>query len=164
MTMNVYFATMTGNAESLATSVVDEFVASGLEASLVDMGKVSPSDLTKTECAVFIVSTWGEGEPPNDADEFWSELEFAALDLSCMHYAVFGLGDSGYDEFNGFARDLDERLKVLGAKPFMDRVDADIDYSDDFDDWEARVLKHAGAAMGADLSAAMGADLTAEMS
>ncbi|MEM1222253.1 MAG: flavodoxin family protein [Verrucomicrobiota bacterium] len=136
----VYFATMTGNAESLASGLVDKAKERNLDAVLVDMAEVSPSDLLQDKHAVFIVSTWGEGEPPDDADPFWNELESAELDLSGLRYSVFGLGDRGYEYFNGFARILDERLAALGAVSVFERVEADIDYDADFEDWEARVL------------------------
>lgn len=139
--MKIYYATMTGNTELLASSMTEKAKQRGLDTTLVDLGEINPSDLLTDTQAVFIVSTWGEGEPPDDADAFWLDMEAADLDLSQLNYAVFGLGDSGYDNFNGFARNLDERLEALGAKSFFERVDSDIDYNDDFDAWEAKVFE-----------------------
>lgn len=139
--MNVYFATMTGNAESLASDLVKKGKEAGLLLKLLDLGDASPDELAATQQAVFIVSTWGEGEPPDDADDFWEELESSSVDLNRLSYSVFGLGDSSYSIFNGFARDLDTRLQALGASPVIERVEADVDYDDDFDAWVASVFE-----------------------
>jgi len=90
--------------------------------------------------ALFIVSTWGDGEPPDDAAEFWYKLESAELDLTGLNYAVLGLGDKDYADFNGFARQLDERLTKLGATQLTIRADADLDFEDTFVEWSERVL------------------------
>ena len=138
--MKVYYATMTGNAESLASALAKKAGKQGLEADLVNLDEVSTEDLAAVERAVFVVSTWGEGEPPDDAEPFWEDLQASSVSLSAMQYAVFGLGDTGYTEFNGFAKLLDGRLRELGAKAVLERVDADIDYDDDYDAWEEKVL------------------------
>ncbi|MEO0508960.1 MAG: flavodoxin domain-containing protein [Verrucomicrobiota bacterium] len=138
--MKVYYATMTGNAESLASTLVKKTEDMSLDAELVNLDDVLTEDLKEVQTAVFIVSTWGEGEPPDDAEPFWEDLEFSKSRLENLRYSVFGLGDSGYAEFNGFAKVLDARLQAMGAVPVIPRVDADIDYDDDFDSWEASVF------------------------
>ncbi|RWW72919.1 hypothetical protein BHE74_00019244 [Ensete ventricosum] len=41
--------------------------------------------------------------------------------LEGLHYAVFGLGDSGYQKYNFSAKKLDKRLSDLGAKPLIEK-------------------------------------------
>jgi len=67
-------------------------------------------------------------------------LESAELDLTGLNYAVLGLGDKDYADFNGFARQLDERLTKLGATQLTIRADADLDFEDTFVEWSERVL------------------------
>lgn len=138
--LNVCFATMTGNAESLANRVHDRATADGIASTLVNLADTKPADLAGMGRALFIVSTWGDGEPPADACDFWYDLEKAALDLSGLRYAVFGLGDHDYQNYNAFARLLDERLAALGATRILDRAEADLDFDDAYAAWENQIV------------------------
>lgn len=139
-TLHICFGTMTGNAESLASSAEERAKTDGWNTSLLNLEEVKASDLNSMNRVLFVVSTWGDGEPPDDAAEFWDELAANALDLTGLTYAVFGLGDRDYDDFNAFARNLDERLAALGAKRLSDRVEADLDFDEPFDTWVERIF------------------------
>ena len=131
---------MTGNAETLATEAHDRAESQAFTSNLLNLVEVKAIDLTSMAEALFIVSTWGDGEPPDDAVDFWYDLETAKLDLSGLAYAVFGLGDKEYPEFNGFARLLDERLVALGAKRLIARAEADLDFGDTFAAWSEQIF------------------------
>ena len=92
-------------------------------------------DLTKIERAIFIISTWGEGDPPLDAEDFYKDLQEFDQNLYNLRYGIMGLGDRSYSIFNGFARDLDNSLGKLGATRLGERVEADLDYDDDDEDF-----------------------------
>lgn len=140
--MNIHFATMTGNAESLADNGAKKLTASGIDTVSKNLGKTSPFDLATEDTALFIVSTWGDGDAPDDALDLWCALEAEdAPAMNGLRYAVFGLGDSSYPEFNAFARKLDDRLAELGGRRLEDRFEADLDYHDDFDAWLRRMEK-----------------------
>jgi sulfite reductase (NADPH) flavoprotein alpha-component len=137
----IYYATMTGNAEMLARRAYDRAVAGGSAARLVNLSEVKPADLAAESLALFVVSTWGDGEPPADACDFHYDLEKeSAPALPSLRFAILGLGDKDYPEFNAFARKLDERLVSLGARRLHDRVEADLDFEETYADWENRVL------------------------
>lgn len=138
--LNVFFATETGNAESLATLAGRKAVAEGWNAEVRSVAETTPGDLSGSGLALFFVSTWGDGEPPTCACDFWDRLAREDADLSALTYAVFGLGDREYPEFNAFARKLDERLAALGAKRLAERVEADLDYDGSYADWEPRIF------------------------
>lgn len=137
---------MTGNCETLATRAAELALNEGWNACLHNLSECSPNDLkSDTEgapaFALFIVSTWGDGEPPDDAIPFFTELESdGAPNLPGLQYAVLGLGDSSYEQYNAFARKLDDRLATLGGRRVHDRIEADLDYDDTFSEWAQRVF------------------------
>ncbi|MGH8019954.1 MAG: flavodoxin domain-containing protein [Opitutaceae bacterium] len=138
--IHIYYATETGNAESLARRAAERAVREGWQALLESLSEARPADLAGPRLALFIVSTWGDGDPPIEAEDFWNDLTRAAIDLSGLRYAVFGLGDRGYADFNGLARNLDERLTGLGAVGLHERVEADVDFDDVYSEWEACIF------------------------
>ncbi len=106
-----------------------------IKARIDNLESVKPDDLTKIERAIFIVSTWGEGDPPLDAEDFYNELQEFDQNLYNLRYGIMGLGDRSYSIFNGFAKDLDNSLGKLGATRLGERVEADLDYEDEFQDF-----------------------------
>lgn len=137
----IYYATETGNAETLARQAHERAVAEGWTgATVANISTLKPAALPAHGLVLFIVSTWGDGEPPSDGTAFHCDLEKAQLDLSGLRYSVLGLGDRDYSDFCGFARKLDERLAVLGAKPVLARVEADLDYEETYNEWAGRVF------------------------
>jgi len=137
----IYYATETGNSESLARRAYERAQNQGLPARLHNLSEVKPGDLADTGSALFIVSTWGDGEPPTDATNFHDELMADdAPGLPALRYAVLGLGDSSYTEFNAFARRLDTRLGELGAQRLMERIEADLQFEEAYEEWERRVF------------------------
>ena len=140
-TLTCYFGTMTGNAEHLAERAAARAKRERWDVQVRTLATVNPGELGAGSLALFFVSTWGDGEPPADACDFFYDLmKRADLRLSDMRYAVFGLGDSDYPEFNACARHLDERLAELGAQRFLERAEADVDFEATYDVWEDRVF------------------------
>jgi len=139
--VSIYYATMTGTAEELARDAERRIRAAGWIPQLHNLSEASPASLRESQRAVFIVSTWGDGEPPDDAVDFYEELQESKEKLSHLNYALLGLGDSSYPEFNRFARDLDAELRRLDARPYVPRVEADADYDDTYDHWIDLVLE-----------------------
>ena len=146
--LSIYYATMTGNSEALALNAMDRALNEGWTACAHNLSECSPNDLKAGDeggnggrYALFIVSTWGEGEPPDDASPFFSELEAdSAPRLEGLRYAVLGLGDSSYEQYNACARKLDERLAALGAERVHERIEADYNFEDTFEEWARRVF------------------------
>jgi sulfite reductase (NADPH) flavoprotein alpha-component len=137
----IYYATVTGNAESLAQRAYDRALNEGWSARLLNLSEVKPADLAASPLALFVVSTWGDGEPPADACDFYYDLEkISAPALPSLRFAILGLGDKDYADFNAFARKLDDRLTSLGARPLHERVEADLNFDDTYVEWEHRVF------------------------
>lgn len=141
--VTVFFGTMTGNAEDLAERTAERLNTEGHESSLVSLDDYEPSDLANVQRAIVVISTWGEGDPPDECEDFcYSLYDGEVSDLQNMDYCVFALGDSSYDDFCGCGRKVDESLSQHGATCFMERKEVDVDFDDDFDEWlEALVSK-----------------------
>jgi len=87
---------------------------------------------------VFVVATYGDGGPPNNAARFSEWLKSTSASFKKINYAVFGLGDSGYNAFNGFGKMVDARLSSLGGYRIhrLGLGDASGDTEDDFEEWK----------------------------
>ena len=141
----VLFGTMTGNARDLAESTAKELTKAGFEAVAKDMAEAKPEDLAGASVALFICSTWGEGEPPDDAVPYVERLQAEdALNLQGLGYSVCALGDTSYDIFCGCGKIIDERLAAHGATALTPRVDCDVDYYDLHADWLRSILEVLG--------------------
>ncbi|MEM0966259.1 MAG: flavodoxin domain-containing protein [Verrucomicrobiota bacterium] len=132
----ILFGSQTGNAEALAGQAAKQLKSSGVEATVVDMDAYSTDKITEEENLVLVSSTYGDGEPPDNAAGLHSFLmDEGAPRLEKTSFAVFGLGDTSYPEFCKCAKDFDGRLETLGAKRLVDRVDADVEFEEPFEGW-----------------------------
>jgi sulfite reductase (NADPH) flavoprotein alpha-component len=133
----VLYASQSGTAEGLARKVAKELKSKGHVASLASLEGYTPAALAEERYAIFIASTYGEGDPPDAAQPFFQKvcLEHLPryLDLS---YSVLALGDSHYEHFCKFGADLDNKLASLGAVRLYDRVDCDVDLDGTFAQWK----------------------------
>ena len=133
--LTVLYGTESGNAEQLADRAVKAAKKKGFKAKMVNMSDTSPAALKKAENLMVIVSTWGDGEPPETATTFYNELMGAESNLSGVKFSVCALGDTSYEKFCQTGKDVDARLEALKAKRVYDRVDCDVDYEDAFGTW-----------------------------
>ena len=149
--MTVLYASDNGNAESLSKRLANRGKARGLKAKAIAMDDYPFEDLAGEENVIFVSSTAGQGEFPQNGRAFWDAIKDAAdLDLSNVHYSTFALGDSHYwprkeDKiyYNKPGKDLDARVAFLGAKQLTaiglgDDQDPD-GYQTGYQEWEARL-------------------------
>lgn len=139
------YGSQTGTAEGLARKLSKELKATGHEVILSSLEGYVPATLAAERHAIFIVSTYGDGEAPDAVQPFYQQLcvEHFPL-LGGLSYAVFALGDSHYEHFCQFGRDLDAKLGALGGTRMMDRVDCDTDVDTPFAAWKDMLGKRLG--------------------
>lgn len=134
--LTVLFGSESGNAEGLADQTAKAANAKGFKAKAVSMGDISPAKLKKVENLLVIVSTWGEGDPPENSVDFYeSFMGDSAPKFDGVRFSVLGLGDTSYEHFCKMGKDFDARLEALGGKRIADRKDCDVDYDDDYAAW-----------------------------
>ena len=142
--MTILFATQGGNARSVAEALASAATDRGFETRIVAADDYRPRDLVREKLLIAVISTQGEGDPPESAHEIFRFLNGKKPPrLEQLKYCVLGLGDSSYDLFCKAGRDLDHRLQQLGAVPLVDRIDADVDFQALTQGWYEQILKNA---------------------
>jgi len=138
--LTLLWASQTGNAEALAEKFAQQLAAQGWEVNLQSMNDYSVEKLMANKFAVFVTSTFGDGDAPDNGGDFWSQLNSeSAPALTDLQFALLALGDSNYDQFCGHGKKLFARLQSLGAKPLVERVDCDTDFEAPASEWFAKL-------------------------
>ena len=98
--LTVIFGTETGNAEDLADDISDMAKAHGLEAKVINMEDVEVDELSSCGRLIISVSTWGEGEQPDNAQDLYDAVEGSDDgSMSGVNFAVLALGDTAFELF-----------------------------------------------------------------
>ncbi len=135
-TITVLYASQMGAAQELAGRAADDLTAAGLNSLDVDLGEYQIEQLAEETKVLIIASTWGEGEPPDEAEEFYQAFkETEDLDLGHIQYAVMALGDSSYEHFCQFGKQLDELFAKHGAIRMRPCVECDLDEQERYPNW-----------------------------
>ena len=121
----VAYASQTGFARQVAERTATSLRQSGQVVHLCELSQVDLALLARTERALVIASTTGEGDPPDPALAFVREVMGKPATLAHLRYAVLALGDREYEAFCGFGHQLDNWLRRHGAKPLFDLVEVD---------------------------------------
>ncbi|MBM0746648.1 NADPH-dependent assimilatory sulfite reductase flavoprotein subunit [Pantoea eucrina] len=133
-------ASQTGNARRLAEQLRDDLLAAKLNVNLVNAGDYKFKQIGQEKLLVIVTSTQGEGEPPEEAVALHKFLlSKKAPKMDGAAFAVFGLGDTSYEFFSQAGKDFDSRLAELGAERLLDRVDADVEYSELASAWRLQL-------------------------
>lgn len=139
--LTILYGSESGNAESLAERIKHESNKRGLQPTVYDMGDIEPSKLKGTSNLMVVVSTWGEGDPPDRASQFYTTfMSPSALRLAHTRFAVLALGDTSYEHFCKIGKDFDDQLATLGAQRFFDRIDCDVDFEEPANRWIQNAL------------------------
>lgn len=139
--LTILYASESGNAESLALKAKKVAAKHGFDAKVYDMADADMALLSKARNIVIYAATWGEGDPPSRAVDFYQDLMGDnAPRLDGLRFAVLALGDTAYAQFCEVGKRIDARLEALGGIRAADRVDCDLDFAKQATDWTDKAL------------------------
>jgi sulfite reductase (NADPH) flavoprotein alpha-component len=140
--LTILYGSESGNSEGLAFKAKKLAAKLNFDARVVDMADIEPAALAKVKNLIVYIATWGEGDPPQRAADFYKALmSDGAPRLEGMRFAVLGLGDTAYVNFCETGKRIDARLEALGAKRVADRVDLDLDFAKAAAAWTDKTLE-----------------------
>jgi len=138
----IIYGTETGNAEDLADDIGNTASKYGLVGKVMDMEDVSAEDLASSKRLIVSVSTWGEGEQPDNAQGLYDEVEESEDEsMEGVNYAVLALGDTAFELFCESGKEWDRILEEKGGTRVNKRIDCDTDYYDYVEEWIESTLK-----------------------
>ena len=145
--LTILFGTQTGTAETLSKQAAKEAGKRGFAATVLDMAAVTTAQLAQEKNLLVITSTYGDGEPPDNAKALHAALAAPdAAPLSGLKFSVCALGDTNYTLFCQCGKDFDTRLEKLGAQRITPRADCELDYEASFTTWLDTTLSALGTA------------------
>ncbi len=133
--LTILFGSQTGTAEGLAKRAAKAAGQRRFAATVLDMAQTDAARLAQEKNVLVIVSTYGDGEPPDSAQALHTELSTLNSQLSTLRYSVCALGDTNYTQFCKCGADFDAFLEKRGAVRVHPRVDCDLDYETKFTAW-----------------------------
>ncbi|UOB24843.1 sulfite reductase flavoprotein subunit alpha [Pseudomonas orientalis] len=148
------FASQSGFAEQLAWQTAGQLQAAGFGVKVQPLGSVSRDDLGQAQQALFVVSTFGDGEAPDSARGFERSVLGQDLSLKGLNYSVLALGDRQYEHFCGFARRLHFWLTHQGGTPLFAPVEVDSGDTEALLTWQQQLGQLTGHAPAAAWQAA----------
>jgi sulfite reductase (NADPH) flavoprotein alpha-component len=163
--VTVLFGSQTGNAERLAKQLTQRLRDRSFAVNISCMSEYKPTNLKKAKCVFVVVSTHGNGEPPDKAKTLHEfVLGKRAPKLEGVPFSVLALGDITYERFCQTGKDFDRRLEELGGQRLFDRTDCDVDYEESAAAWMDGVLGalegRLGGASGPSSGAGLGSGLS----
>ncbi len=148
--LTVLYGSQTGNGEAVAEDLGRRAAEQGYAVTSQSLADFKPARLKREALVTFVVSTHGEGDPPDDAELFHEFLmSDQAPALTGLRYSVLALGDSSYVNFCRTGREFDARLAALGAERFEPLIECDLDYEDMAAGWSTRILARLPEVAGA---------------
>lgn len=134
--VTILFGSQTGNAQGLAENAAKTLTERGFQVTVSAMSDFKPNQLKKLKNLLIVVSTHGEGDPPDNALSFHEFLHGRrAPKLDDLRFSVLALGDTSYEFFCQTGKEFDQRLGELGGTRLHPRVDCDLDYDEPAAAW-----------------------------
>ena len=139
--LTILYGSQSGTSEALSKQLKKRGVATGYNPAVSTLDGFDFDALPDVKHLLVVCSTFGEGDPPDNAQKFteWIKSD-AAPSLEGVSYSVCAMGDRSYTHFCKTGTDLDERMAELGATRMTDCVTCDVGYEDDFAAWSEAVF------------------------
>ncbi|MDQ0220517.1 assimilatory sulfite reductase (NADPH) flavoprotein subunit [Peribacillus cavernae] len=147
--VTILYGSQTGNGQGLAENAGKTLEGRGFQVTVSSMSDFKPNNLKKVQNLLIVVSTHGEGDPPDTALPFHEFLlGKRAPKLDDLRFSVLSLGDSSYEFFCQTGKEFDQRLEELGGTRLYPRFDCDLDYDEPAAEWLDGVLVGLSEAQG----------------
>ena len=143
--ITIAYGTETGNSKRVATDFAAKAKKAGIHAKVVSLDQYRLNDLPREEYFLTIISTQGEGEPPEAAKKFYDHIHLNGFKLDKLKYSVLALGDTSYPLFCKAGEDVDQQLQKLGGSRIADIQKCDVEFDEDANQWFNTVLKKLSA-------------------
>ncbi|MFM4859505.1 assimilatory sulfite reductase (NADPH) flavoprotein subunit [Aeromonas media] len=148
--LTILYGSQTGNAKGVASAIQAQAKAHGLPVTLISMADYKPKQLKKESHLLVVVSTYGEGEPPESAVDLFEQLKKGKVGkLEGLKFAVLGLGDSSYEFFCQTGKDFDDFLSKAGAERIHELASLDVDYQEAASAWGEQAVNAVAATLSA---------------
>ncbi|MNG87941.1 Sulfite reductase [NADPH] flavoprotein alpha-component [compost metagenome] len=148
--LTILYGSQTGNAKGVASAIQAQAKAHGLPVTLTSMADYKPKQLKKESHLLVVVSTYGEGEPPESAVDLFEQLKKGKIGkLEGLKFAVLGLGDSSYEFFCQTGKDFDDFLSKAGAERIHELASLDVDYQEAASAWGEQAVNAVAATLSA---------------
>ena len=148
--LTILYGSQTGNAKGVASAIQAQAKAHGLPVTLTSMADYKPKQLKKESHLLVVVSTYGEGEPPESAVDLFEQLKKGKIGkLEGLKFAVLGLGDSSYEFFCQTGKDFDDFLSKAGAERIHELASMDVDYQEAASAWGEQAVNAVASTLSA---------------
>ena len=153
--LTILYGTETGHSQSLANKLAEKATFKNIKATVSDMYEFNYKKLKEEENVAIIISTHGEGEPPDMAEDFYKYLTGKrAPKLENLSFSVLALGDKSYKHFCKTGEEIYQACKNLDAFSVTPLVKCDVDYEMDAEIWMNNFLMNLAPSAPADVSVA----------
>lgn len=136
------FASQTGNADSISEDLLETInedgdnkgYFKGIKRYDLNSPKFNLEEKKTLKLLVFVVSSTGNGDMPENGEKFYRMLRRKSNllaegqkseALSHVYYTILGLGSSDYSKYQAVPRYIDQKLTALGAKKYYYKGEAD---------------------------------------
>ncbi|HXB92314.1 MAG TPA: flavodoxin domain-containing protein, partial [Puia sp.] len=153
--ITIAYGTETGNSKKLATDFAARAKKKGMNAKLVGLEQYRLNDLSKEEYFFTVISTQGDGEPPDAARKFYDHIHRGGFQLDRLKYSVLALGDTAYPLFCKAGEDVDQQLQKIGGERIVSLQKCDTDYETEAGNWFDKILQTLGSNSGQPTAAAL---------
>jgi len=139
--VTILWGSQTGNSEGIAKKLMKALKAGNYEPEIFDMGVYDKARLSQEKNLLIITSTYGDGEPPDNAADLHEYLMGDGVpSLKGVNFSILALGDSEYPDYCQCGIEFDQRLEAFGATRMFKRIDCDVDYDDGYTEWKQGVV------------------------
>ena len=114
------YVSMSGNTEEIADILKNVLLLNGCEVDIERLDQIEAETLLSYDCAFIGTYTWGDGDIPYDAEDFFEELN--EVHLAGLPVACFGSGERYYPKFCAAVDSFAEKINERGGRVFDKRL------------------------------------------